>query len=213
MCNTLNELYDEMELWQWNEVQHNRWTRALKACNQVRVQPLWYVDEQENEDKKLSWATATRLLRKLKARILRVGEANGSILDTQSNPRTKPNEQVSTATGPRRGVREQRHGPLTNASAKGHCCVTEDDRATLQAWLDLVDWTGLGIAPKYPIHRRLKLNMDSMSTLHQWLTLKERQCGVHHHDAAQMFTNFRKELETLAKAIENQESDVAVGWK
>ena len=31
MCNTINELYDEMELWQWNEVQHNRWTRALKA--------------------------------------------------------------------------------------------------------------------------------------------------------------------------------------
>jgi hypothetical protein len=35
MCNTLNELYEEMELWQWNEVQHNRWTRALKASNQV----------------------------------------------------------------------------------------------------------------------------------------------------------------------------------
>ena len=40
MCNTLNELYDEMELWQWNEVQHNRWNRALKACNQVGVRPL-----------------------------------------------------------------------------------------------------------------------------------------------------------------------------
>jgi hypothetical protein len=37
MCNTLDELYEEMELWQWNEVQHNRWTRALKACNQVKV--------------------------------------------------------------------------------------------------------------------------------------------------------------------------------
>jgi hypothetical protein len=73
MCNTLDELYEEMELWQWNEVQHNRWTRALKACNQVKVRPLWYVDEQENEDKKLSWATATRLLRKLKARIIQVG--------------------------------------------------------------------------------------------------------------------------------------------
>jgi hypothetical protein len=31
MCHTLHELYDEMELWQWNEVQHNRWARALKA--------------------------------------------------------------------------------------------------------------------------------------------------------------------------------------
>jgi hypothetical protein len=25
MCHRLHELYDEMELWQWNEVQHNRW--------------------------------------------------------------------------------------------------------------------------------------------------------------------------------------------
>jgi hypothetical protein len=35
MCHTLNELYDEMELGQWNEVQHNRWARSLKASNQV----------------------------------------------------------------------------------------------------------------------------------------------------------------------------------
>ncbi len=39
----------------------------------MKVRPLWYVDEQENDEKKFSWATATRLLRKLKARILRVG--------------------------------------------------------------------------------------------------------------------------------------------
>jgi hypothetical protein len=50
--------------------------------------------------------------------------------------------------------------------------------------------------------------MDSTLTMHQWLTLQERQCGVHHHDAAQMFTDFRKELETVAKAITNQESNV-----
>ena len=35
MCHTthepLHELYDEMELWQWDEVQHNRWARVLKA--------------------------------------------------------------------------------------------------------------------------------------------------------------------------------------
>ena len=62
-----------MDLWQWNEVQHNRWARALKASNQVGVRPMWYVDELEDEEKKLSWATATRSLRKLKARIIRVG--------------------------------------------------------------------------------------------------------------------------------------------
>ena len=41
--------------------------------------------------------------------------------ETQPNPRTKFYEQVSTASNPRRGVRKKRHGPLTNASAKGHC--------------------------------------------------------------------------------------------
>ena len=73
MCNTLNEFYDEMELWQWNAVQHNRWARALKARNQVGVRPMWYVDALEDGEKKLSWATATRSLRKLKARIIKVG--------------------------------------------------------------------------------------------------------------------------------------------
>jgi hypothetical protein len=73
MCNTLNELYDEMELWQWNAVQHNRWARALKASNQVEVRPMWYIDELEDGEKKLSWATATRALRKLKARFIQVG--------------------------------------------------------------------------------------------------------------------------------------------
>ena len=57
----------------WNEVQHNRWARALKASNQVGVRPMWYVDEPEDEEKKLSLETATRSLRKLKARIVRVG--------------------------------------------------------------------------------------------------------------------------------------------
>ena len=34
---------------------------------------MWYVVETENEGKRLSWATATRSLRKLKARIIKVG--------------------------------------------------------------------------------------------------------------------------------------------
>jgi hypothetical protein len=72
-CNTLNEIYDEMELWQWNTVQHNRWARGLKASNQVGVRLMWYVDELEDGEKKLSWATATRSLCKLKARIIKVG--------------------------------------------------------------------------------------------------------------------------------------------
>jgi hypothetical protein len=73
MCNTISELYDEMELWQWNAVQHNRWARALKASNRVGFRPMWNIDELQDGEKNLSWATATRPLRKLKARIIKVG--------------------------------------------------------------------------------------------------------------------------------------------
>jgi hypothetical protein len=72
MCNTINELYDEMELWQWNKVQHNQWARSL-ASNRVGVRPMWYLDELEDGGKQLSWATATRSLWKLKAWIIKVG--------------------------------------------------------------------------------------------------------------------------------------------
>jgi hypothetical protein len=73
MCHTLHELYDEMELWQWTEVQHNRWARAMKASHRVGVRPRWFVEDLEQEGKRLSWATATRSLHRLKARIVRVG--------------------------------------------------------------------------------------------------------------------------------------------
>ena len=72
MCHTTHELYDEMELWGWDAVQHNRWARALKASHRVGVRPIWYLEEEEQEDKRLSWATATRSLRRLKARITKV---------------------------------------------------------------------------------------------------------------------------------------------
>jgi hypothetical protein len=72
MCSTLDELYDEMELRDWNTVQRNRCARAAKACNQVKVRPMWPVEEQEEDTKKLSWAAATRSLRRLKARIVSV---------------------------------------------------------------------------------------------------------------------------------------------
>jgi hypothetical protein len=48
-------------------------TGALKASNQVGVRPMWYINELEDGEKKLNWATATRALRKLKARIIKVG--------------------------------------------------------------------------------------------------------------------------------------------
>jgi hypothetical protein len=217
MCNTLNELYDEMELWQWNEVQHNRWARALKASNQVGVRPMRYVDELQDGEKKLSWATATRSLRKLKARIIKVGgkreqpkeqawkledaaqwellfrgeevfwKVAGAIRKagydslfslTQDTAKAgSPAPLLTREGGP--GSRGTRHFRLL--IPKGITGITENDRATLQAWLELVDWTGLGVLPNSQVRRKLKLNIDSTSALHQRLILKELQCGVRSH--------------------------------
>ena len=47
--------------------------------------------------------------------------------------------------------------------------------------------------------------MDPMSKMHQWLTLKEIQYGVRHHETAQMFVDNQEELGLLAEAIRNQD--------
>jgi hypothetical protein len=49
--------------------------------------------------------------------------------------------------------------------------ITECERATLQAWLELVDWTGLEVLPGSQVPRKMKLNMDSKGAMHQWLAL------------------------------------------
>jgi hypothetical protein len=90
---------------------------------------------------------------------------------------------------------------------RGITGITENDRATLQAWLELVDWTGLGVLPNSQVPRKLKLNIDPTSEIHQWLTLKKLQCGVRNHEAAQMFVDNQKELRMLADAIRNQDLD------
>jgi hypothetical protein len=241
MCNTLNELYDEMELWQWNAVQHNRWARALKASNQVGVRPMSFIDELGDGEKKLSWATATRSLRKLKARIIKVGgkreqpkEQAWKLEDAAQWEHLFRGEEVfwkvagairkagydsifsltqDTAEGGSPAPLLTREGGLGNRGTKhlrllipkGITGITENDRATLQAWLELVDWTGLGVLPNSQVPRKLKLNIDSASELHQWLTLKELQCGVRNQKAAQMFADHQKELRMLAEAIRNQD--------
>jgi hypothetical protein len=182
MCNTINELYDEMELWQWNAVQHNRWARALKASNRVGVRPMWYLDELEDGGKKLSWATATRSLRKLKARIIKVGgkreqpqEQAWRLEDAAQWELLFRGEEVfwkvavairksgydsifSLTQDPTKGgssapLLTREGGPGSRGTKrlrllipKGIAGVTENERATLQAWLELVDWTGLGVA-------------------------------------------------------------------
>ena len=70
--------------------------------------------------------------------------------------------------------------------------ISERDRATLQAWLELVDWTGLGVLPKSQVPRRMKLNMDPMSQMFQWLRKEERQKGIKDSETAHLFTDNRK---------------------
>jgi hypothetical protein len=240
MCHTTHELYDEMELWQWDEVQHNRWARALKASHRVGVRPIWYVEEAEQEGKRLSWATATRSLRRLKARITKVGgkrdhtkeqewqledaaqwellfqgeevfwKTAGAIraagydsiysLIQDANEKHSPTPLLTREGPGRRGTRHLRL--LIPNRITG---ISERDRATLQAWLELVDWTGLGVLPKSQVPRRLKLNMDPMSQMFQWLRKKKRQQGIKDPDTAQLFIDNRKELKQLADAIRRQD--------
>jgi hypothetical protein len=92
---------------------------------------------------------------------------------------------------------------------KGIIGISERDRATLQAWLDLVDWTGLGVLLKSQVPRRLKLNTDPMSQMFQWLRKKERQQGIKDPNTAQLFIDNRKELKQLADAIRRQDPNAA----
>jgi hypothetical protein len=240
MCHTLHELYDEMELWEWDAVQHNRWARALKASNQVKVRPMWYIEDTEQEGRKLSWATVTRSLRRLKARIVKVGgkreqpkeqtwtladaaqwellfrgeevfwKTAGAIRDAGYGSVLSLIQETATAQSPvplltreegpgSRGTRHLRI--LIPMGIKG---IMECERATLQAWLELVDWTGLEVLPGSQVPRKMKLNMDSKGAMHQWLALAEMRCGITDHDDAQMFTNNGRELSALAKAIREQ---------
>jgi hypothetical protein len=202
MCHTLYDLYDEMELWGWDDVQHNQWARALKASNQVNVRPMWYIEDTEHEGKRLSWATTTRSLHRLKARIVKVGgkrnqpkeqawkladatqwellfrgeevfwktvgdirdAAYGSILSLiQETVTTQSSVPLLTREGGP-GSGGTKH--LWILIPKGINGITECERAILQAWLELVDWTGLEVLTGSQVPRKMKLNMDSMGAMH-----------------------------------------------
>ncbi len=59
--------------------------------------------------------------------------------------------------------------------------------------------------PNSQVPRKLKLNIDSASELHNWLTRKELKCGVKNHEPTQMFADNQRELKVLAEAIKNQD--------
>jgi len=65
--------------------------------------------------------------------------------------------------------------------------------------------TGLGLLPNSQVPRKLKLNIDTTSELHQWLTLKELQCGVRNHEATQTFVDNKKTLRMLADGLRNHD--------
>jgi hypothetical protein len=194
MCSTLDDLHDEMELWTWTEVQNNRWAGAMKASNQVGVRPMWPVDEQEDDKKKLSWATATRPLRRLKARIVKVGgmrehpEEHAWMLDdiAQWELLFRGEEVFWKSDGALREAGYTLVLSLTQDTVNGSGSVpmltrepesrgtkhiqmfipkeikgiSEDDRATLQALLELVDWTGRSVSSYTQAPRKLKLHIN-----------------------------------------------------
>jgi len=57
----------------------------------------------------------------------------------------------------------------------------------------------------------MKLNMDPMNQMFQWLLKKERQQGIKDPDTAHLFLDNHKELKQLADAIRRQDPNAASG--
>jgi hypothetical protein len=86
LCDSFVELIQEMELWKWDDVTGDFWSRLSKALQQSNISVTWaeQLDSRlasVHTIGKLSWATATRSIRECKMRIERIG---GSRLDTDS---------------------------------------------------------------------------------------------------------------------------------
>jgi len=84
-CNSFTDLIDGMELWDWNVANKDFWSRLAKSLHSLKLSVTWA----EKKDKtlasvlvpeKMSWATATRSIRKCKTRIEKIG---GSRVDTE----------------------------------------------------------------------------------------------------------------------------------
>jgi len=84
-CILFTDLIDEVELWNWNEANKDFWSRLAKSLHSQNVAVTWA----EKMDKKLasvlvprkmSWAAATRSIRKCKTRIEKIG---GLRVDTE----------------------------------------------------------------------------------------------------------------------------------
>jgi len=86
LCDSFVELIEEMELWKWDDVTGDFWSRLAKALQQSNISITWaeQLDSRlaaVHTTAKLSWAAATRSIGECKMRIERIG---GSRLHTDS---------------------------------------------------------------------------------------------------------------------------------
>ena len=68
LCKSFEDLQDEMELWKWDDVRGNRWTR-LSKCAQLLGIRIEGHDVGENDEERVSWAEATRNIRRLRSKL------------------------------------------------------------------------------------------------------------------------------------------------
>jgi len=59
LCKSFEDLHDEMELWKWDDVRDNRWTR-LSKCVQLLGMRIEGHDVGEKDEERVSCAEATR---------------------------------------------------------------------------------------------------------------------------------------------------------
>jgi len=84
-CNSFTDLIDKMELWDWNVANKDFWSRLAKSLHSQKLSVTW-TEKMDQKlasvlvPEKMSWATATRSIRKCKTRIEKMG---GSRVDTE----------------------------------------------------------------------------------------------------------------------------------
>jgi len=84
-CNSFTGLIDEMELWDWNVANKDFWLRLAKSLHSQKVSVTW-AGKMDTKlasvlvPEKMSWAMATRSIRKCKTRIQKIEK---SCVDTE----------------------------------------------------------------------------------------------------------------------------------
>ncbi len=72
-CSSFRELQTEVELWEWDKLVANKWTRWAKCLSMTGLTVHLTAEEEAYTKQETSWAGATRDLRKLRRRVEAVG--------------------------------------------------------------------------------------------------------------------------------------------